>query len=189
MAIGLFNKSGFDAITIYTTQMNSILELISTWPTFSDYTQKLQRLMPNLIERARSAFEPSAGCGFNALIHGDLWTANVLFKHPPTMAIDLKLIDFQFSCWSSPTIDLHFLLNTSMCYELHVTHLHELIRWYYGELVNALTQLDYVKHIPTVDEFNAEFKKRNIIGELLIWILSVNQQNVNIFLLSFEQAS
>lgn len=59
MAIGLFNKSGFDAITIYTTQMNSILELISTWPTFSDYTQKLQRLMPNLIERARSAFEPS----------------------------------------------------------------------------------------------------------------------------------
>lgn len=147
--------------------MTAILELISTWPTFNVYTKKLQRLMPNLVKRARSAFEPSAGCGFNALIHGDLWTANVLFKHQSNTAVDLKLIDFQFSCWSSPAIDLHFLLNTSMRYEVHVNQLHELVRWYYSNLVTALTQLEYVNHIPTEDEFNADFKKRNIIGKFV----------------------
>lgn len=122
--------------------------------------------MKNLAERSRAAFKPSAN-GFNALNHGDLWTANILFKHLDGQAkVPVKLIDFQFSCWSSPVIDLHFLLNTSTCHAVHVNHMYELVKYYHSHLANALQQLHYVEHIPTQDEFMDEYNARLIIGEL-----------------------
>lgn len=78
---------------------------------------------------------------------------------------NLIFIDFQYSCWTSPSIDLHYFLNNSVQESLRHERFDELIAFYHGNLETVLKQLEYKKQIPTFDQFKQQYLDKNFYGK------------------------
>lgn len=74
------------------------------------------------------------------------------------------LIDFQYACWTSPAIDVQYLLNTSLQESLRPGRFAELIAIYHGHLVDCLKRLDYKKSIPSLSEFKKQYDDKKFYG-------------------------
>lgn len=81
---------------------------------------------------------------------------------------NLIFIDFQYSCWTSPTIDLHYFLNNSIQESLRHERFDELIAFYHSNLVTILKQLQYKQHIPTWEQFKQQYIDKNFYGKEII---------------------
>lgn len=158
--------------TFYYAQLDVIIEVLSSWPDFVHYARKLRRLRNDIVEKGCQMFDPNPN-HFNTLNHGDFWLNNVMIKHQTNTNLDdndrstfenVVFIDFQDSCWASPAIDLHYFLNTSLCESLRPNSFNELVSFYHVHLAAALERLRYQQHIPTKDEFLAQFNARNFYG-------------------------
>lgn len=92
-------------------------------------------------------------------------TTNFMFqydaKEHPTNAI---FIDFQFSVWNSPAIDLHYFFSTSLQDNLRLEHQTELVQFYYYRLTEALRKLKYAGRIPSLFDFQLQFRSRGFYG-------------------------
>lgn len=157
------NDAAFD--TFYLTSLDALTVQISTWPNFECYASKLRRLRRNLLERGRQAFDPRPG-QFNTLIHGDMWVNNSMFTYDThTGRPDrMMLVDFQFCCWASPTIDLHYFFNTSLKEELRLHGQDELVQYYHSTLVDTLAKLKFRGPIPSLHAFHMEFMQSAFYG-------------------------
>lgn len=100
------------------------------------------------------------------------WVNNLMLKHRTdidganaSMIENLIFIDFQYSCWTSPTIDLHYFLNNSLQESLRHERFHELIEFYHSNLVAALKQLEYKQTIPTFEQFMQQYLEKNFYGK------------------------
>lgn len=158
--------------------MDALIESISVWPNSGQYLEKLRKLRTNVIERGCKMFDANPD-HFNTLNHGDFWLNNIMVKQKEaiqcpeesgnigrlTTIDDAVFIDFQDSCWSSPAIDLHYFLNTSLCECDRPRAFNELIDVYYAELTRMLNNLSYCKTIPTQQEFHEQFNARNFYGK------------------------
>ncbi|XP_065722039.2 uncharacterized protein [Drosophila suzukii] len=124
------------------------------------YQRKIDRLVDNIMDYGERSTSVNPG-DFLVLAHGDLWTTNVMFQYDdqghPTNAI---LIDFQFSVWNSPAIDLHYFFSTSIQDNLRWKHQPELVQFYYYKLVESLKKLKYSQQIPTLFDFQLQFQAR-----------------------------
>lgn len=150
---------------MYLTQLDAIIELTNTWPDFEYYTAKLRRFRGNFIEKGSQAFDVDPN-HFNTLIHGDLWTNNILLKYNSAtdQVENAVFLDFQFSCWTSWAIDLQYILNTSLCETLRTHHLDDLIEHYHKKLSTMLKRLNYGKHVPTLRELQSQFREKSFYG-------------------------
>lgn len=71
-----------------------------------------------IFESSTKLYKPKQ-TGLNVLVHGDLWTTNILFKHNELgKVVDVKLIDYQLTRYMSPVLDLLFLIWTSTTEEV-----------------------------------------------------------------------
>lgn len=77
---------------------------------------------------------------------------------------DMIFIDFQYSCWASPMIDLHFLFNISLHESLRTQYFDELLRFYHEHLSICLKRLGHNKEIPTFDELMQQYLDRSLYG-------------------------
>lgn len=152
--------------------------MIAKWPDFAAHTDKLRRLRDNLMEKGRQAFDANPK-HFNTMIHGDMWTNNLMMKYgnidgetEQSMVENMVYLDFQFSCWTSPAIDLHYFFNTSLQETLRENYLNELIEFYHGQLANYLMRLNYLGHIPTLDEFQKQFLEKSFYGLLIDFLFA-----------------
>lgn len=78
---------------------------------------------------------------------------------------NMILIDFQFCCFTSPTIDLHYFFNSSLQESLRPNRFDELIAIYHKSLVTALKKLGYKQHIPTLTELKQQYRDKMFYGE------------------------
>lgn len=147
--------------------MDALLDTISTWPDFSAYYEKLRRVRMDVIERWRKTYDVNQN-HFNTFVHDDLWPANIMMTgvkpSEETPFENVVFIDFQLSFWASPTIDLHFFLNTSVCDSYRPHRFDELVESYHECLVSYLKQLKFKGHIPTWTEFYAQYQERKLLG-------------------------
>lgn len=149
---------------MHLTIFDEVVELISEWPDFAGYTEKLRKMRPQLIEMERKCFDAQPN-DFNTLIHGDFWFTNIMLKYDADKLDNVALIDFQFNCWASPAIDLHYFLNTSVNEKLQMRHQPELIQYYHKKLTTMLKRLNYQKHIPNLLEFQVQFLSKSVWGK------------------------
>ncbi|XP_034113406.2 uncharacterized protein LOC117573973 [Drosophila albomicans] len=125
------------------------------------YGEKLKRVAEHIMEYCERLMEPKQD-DFLTLCHGDLWTANMMFHNNAQGRPDnVLLIDFQFSVWNSPAIDLHYFFCTSFQDDLCHT---EMVQFYYTKLVQALKNLNFKGHIPSLFDFQLQFQARAFYG-------------------------
>lgn len=109
---------------------------------------------------------PSAN-GFNCLLHGDAWLANILFKYDNEGRLeDCRFIDFQQSVYTSPVIDLMHLIFTSAETEIKLECLEYFVKFYHAHLVTSLRDLNYPNEIPTLKSLQMEILDR---GFYALW--------------------
>lgn len=124
------------------------------------YTAKLNGVIDHIMEYSERTMELNEG-DFATLCHGDLWTTNIMFNYLPNgRPNNMIFIDFQFSVWSSPAIDLHYFFSTSIQDELHNHKQTELVQFYYQKLMEALTKLKFGGYVPSLFEFQLQFEAR-----------------------------
>ncbi|EDV91300.1 uncharacterized protein LOC6568322 [Drosophila grimshawi] len=124
------------------------------------YASKLNGLIEHIMEYSERAMEVNKE-DFVTLCHGDLWTTNTMFNYDEQgKPNNVILIDFQFSVYSSPAIDLHYFFSTSLQDDLYQYHQMELIQFYYQKLVESLTKLGFSGHVPSLFQFQQQFQAR-----------------------------
>lgn len=150
------------------------MEVLSEWSDGDYYVKKLKRVRKNLMEKGAKAFAPDPN-HFNTLIHGDMWVNNLMMKYanvtetdeinPDDLEIEnIIFIDFQYSCWTSPTIDLHYFFNNSLQESLRPGRFDELITFYHGHLTTSLEGLEYKQQIPTLEQFKQQYFEKSFYG-------------------------
>lgn len=81
---------------------------------------------------------------------------------------NLIFIDFQYSCWTSPAIDLHYFFNNSLQESLRHSRFDELIELYHSHLQSTLKRLKFKKSIPTLDQFKQQYLDKQFYGNCVI---------------------
>lgn len=175
----------------YHLQLDALIDSLIAWPNSGHYVDKLRKLRTKNVEKGLQMFDANSD-HFNTLNHGDFWLNNIMVKlKPPDIGAEATssnntnstvenviFIYFQDSCWTSPAIDLHYFLNTSLCESCRPTAFDQLIDVYYTQLVLTLKRLNYCKSIPTQHKFREQFMARNFYG--------TNTEFIDFFLFGFD---
>ncbi|KAK5639863.1 hypothetical protein RI129_010674 [Pyrocoelia pectoralis] len=110
-----------------------------------------------------SSMKPSGT--FNVLNHGDAWTNNCMFSYDsdgkPT---DVLLLDFQFSAFSTPALDLHYLWVICTDVDTKTKHLGTVLSYYHRKLVKYMLKLQVKTVPPTINQLRSEFDRKAIFG-------------------------
>ncbi|XP_067646821.1 uncharacterized protein [Eurosta solidaginis] len=151
--MGFFNRSTSGLAPYYEGLFEVCANFSGECETLgSYYKNKLLQLKPHVVEHCTRVFEPPQSY-FQTLLHGDLWINNTLMRDSEGGELkDIVLIDFQFSCWSTPAVDLHYYFNTSLSNELRIDRQDELVKYYHDNLAETLLKLKYDGRIPTLHD-------------------------------------
>lgn len=103
------------------------------------YKEKLIRLRNTFgvsLENATKPLEDS----FNVLNHGDLWSANIMFKYNERDGTveKIKFLDFQCCYWTNPVLDILRFTATSMRFDVYKENFDELLEIYLETLNGTL---------------------------------------------------
>jgi len=98
------------------------------------------------------------------ICHGDLWVNNVLFESPQVPGHHKAcIIDWQFTTWGNPLIDVAFLMLSSLEPELRKMEEETLLIHYYKALLNASEhELSY-----TFDQCVEDYESACIYGTIM----------------------
>nr|XP_043067542.1 uncharacterized protein LOC122321523 [Drosophila bipectinata] len=154
-------KDFFDGI------FKSFIRYVKRTPDLNSlYSAKLEKLRPHLLKYAAQSIEVGEK-DLQTLVHGDCWTTNVMFqfddKGNPTSVLP---IDFQFSSWTSPVVDLHYLFSTSLQPPVEEQEA-ELVQYHYYALKKTLEALSYKDKFPSLFEYQLQFELRRFISVIV----------------------
>ncbi|PSN47049.1 hypothetical protein C0J52_09365 [Blattella germanica] len=139
----------------------TLAEELKTWDKeWHQYIPKLKLLAKNSIAGIRDNSSRRDG-DFNVLLHGDLWTNNLLLRESTA---GIRILDFQLANYGSPVIDLHYFFATSATEDVRVNHFHRLMEEYHKSLFETLMAMNYNKHVPTLEELHQEFDRASLYG-------------------------
>lgn len=120
-----------------------------------------------LSERQMMKAESTADSLWTCIIHEDLWTNNMLFRHNDLgQPEDVKFVDFQTYSRNSSLRDLIFFLSTSIQLELVKNNFDDLIEFYRLELMEVLKELNYDNDFVTCKKTFYERLKIDAYSEL-----------------------
>ena len=135
------------------------------------YHDKLMKLKPYLVDYGTRAYNSNPK-HFYTLCHGDLWVNNMMMLYDSQSQNekslkDVLLIDFQLCNWSSPAVDLHYFLHTSLepKLQLDVHAIDGLVQCYHTTLASTLKKLNYNGYIPTLHELQVQLLEGKILGK------------------------
>lgn len=92
-----------------------------------------------------------------------------MYSHDNENTIEkLLMVDYQLCQWSSPAMDLLFLLIESPRLELKISKFDEFVEFYQKNLVINLKKLGYKKKIPTLIDLEVNILQRAAISMILM---------------------
>ncbi|XP_055923413.1 uncharacterized protein LOC129953901 [Eupeodes corollae] len=176
---GMFNRHTNSYRPFFEGLLVACSNMISQWDGYKYYADKLNALKPKLMEYGKQVFDPIEG-HVNVLAHGDFWVNNAMFNEGPNQhPNDVILIDFQYSCWGSPAIDLHYFFNTSLSEEIRLHQQDELFQYYYNIFAGTLKALQFQAKIPSLHQFLLHMSEKNFyaFSSCLVQAVQINDKN------------
>ena len=88
------------------------------------------------------------------LNYGDIYIKNLIFKLDDNnqQAEDLIMLDYQFSCFGSSSIDMMYSHYMIMSSELRLRR-NQFMQYYFAEFVRMLTKMNFKGALPHYSEF------------------------------------
>nr|XP_049463890.1 uncharacterized protein LOC125906917 isoform X2 [Anopheles coluzzii] len=133
-----------------------LMQLTELYPEFAQFAKPLVKFQQNLRDFFDSIFKPTKSIQ-SVLIHGDCHTKNLLHqldahgRHTETI-----LLDYQICCWTSPAIDLYYMLDLIPTQEIKDNYRYELVYLYHQQYSNLLKRLGFKRNIPSLQDLNIE---------------------------------
>ncbi|KAH8359982.1 hypothetical protein KR093_009933 [Drosophila rubida] len=180
---GIFNRHSRAFAPMFENFMGVAANFAAECPELGNvYADKLRRLKNLVMEYTERVYDPQPD-EFNTLTHGDLWVNNIMLREKTeNRDLDMLLIDFQFSAWGSPAIDLHYFFCTSLQLEVRKKYLNELIEYYHGVLVETLRALNFTGYIPTLRQMWLQLEKGKfmaVVASLTCQAIMLNDQTAD----------
>jgi hypothetical protein len=149
--------------------LNTLASKLDKWPGYEHYGNKLRKLVPTALDRMIKCTKPKED-SLNVLNHGDCWTNNMMFHYcPKTGEVDdVRFVDFQLVRFSSPVLDLQYLLCTSTNDEIRFRQRDRLLREYHSELRDTLEDLGLDPDQYTLQQLKEEFEENEMFGLLTV---------------------
>lgn len=118
---------------------------------------------------------------FNVILHGDLWSNNIMFKYIENGEVmNVVLVDFQICYYGPPVLDVTYCLYTSSHNDVNESDWDMLVQYYYEELRSTLNKLNYRKNVPSLMEFNAQIVMRGMYAAYCGIIFQGNRMVENV---------
>ena len=143
-----------------------LIFLISRYESFGHLLQRLSFKAPTQMRMFRG---PLFG-RLQALVHGDCWVNNVMFRYPDGNLCDpisLGMIDFQQCRWGCPALDVHHFLFVSSNMDVMMNHLESLVDDYINTVHEVIIKLKLDISIFPKEDFIADFHDSFIYGPIL----------------------
>ncbi|ETN60259.1 CHKov1 [Anopheles darlingi] len=144
---------------LFQPMLDSLVQCMATWDLDPGYYADLLAHSKHLMDDVAQAITPRDD-RFNVLVHGDLWVNNMVFKYDDSdqpVPSAVTLLDFQMCCWTTPVIDLHSLIFSSVSSDLMLPKLNYFLRFYQERLTDNLVLLGYSKRLPTLQQLHVDF--------------------------------
>lgn len=133
-------------------------------PGLEQLAEKFAKIEDKIYDRLCAACTSEEN-DFNVILHGDLWSNNIMFKYNDNGdVVDTVLVDFQLCSYGPPVLDVTYTLYTSSNSDIEESDFDMLAQYYYDELKSTLTKLNYSKNIPSLAEFNNQIILKGIYG-------------------------
>ncbi|XP_022232700.2 uncharacterized protein LOC111081074 [Drosophila obscura] len=158
-------KKGYKEI--FTGLFRAFIRYVNTQPSLRDrYSAKLEHVAANVMEYAARSVDVGEK-DLQTLIHGDCWTTNVMYQYDDRgNPVTVLPIDFQFSTWTSPVVDLHYLFSTSLREDVKEKET-ELVQHHYYALKQNLDKFSYKGVFPSLLEYQLQFESRRFMTVLI----------------------
>ncbi|XP_055856528.1 uncharacterized protein LOC129919609 [Episyrphus balteatus] len=160
LMVSTFREDSRESLeTMLKPLMKILVNCFSKHETGIKYLPKLKPFFDKMAERYIEDSKLNLE-DFNVIIHGDLWTNNIMFRHNEEgKREETILIDYQMSRYSSPVLDLFYFLLSSPSLDIKVSCFDEFIQYYHENLVENLKLLKYPKKIPTLKQLRMDLMK------------------------------
>lgn len=137
---------GFDMELFFDEVVAKVVELIEDGGQ-KEIAEKIKRISINghkniLMDLWNKTTDQ--GKFFRVLVHGDLWTNNILIKYGPDgkAVEDVKFIDYQMNRLGNIYEDLHYFIFCSTTADFRKLHLKSCLQMYYKEFEKVLQDLN-----------------------------------------------
>lgn len=137
-----------------------IADKVANIPDYA-YTDIYKEYMPLTAENS-----------FNTLIHGDLWSSNILFNFDENkVPIETRWVDFALCKHTKPTFDLTLLLYSTYHDSITQDDRERLIQFYHSELSELLQKMDYPKKIPSLLDIHSVAFRMDLYNSIIILLI------------------
>uniref|UniRef100_A0A1Y9H2D9 CHK kinase-like domain-containing protein n=1 Tax=Anopheles dirus TaxID=7168 RepID=A0A1Y9H2D9_9DIPT len=142
---------------------SDLLVYMRTTEGFEHLVQPVEKLQGKLLHNLIDSYGPSSTC-LNVLAHGDFHSKNLLHQYTRDgLVCETMLIDYQICSWTTPAVDLYYLLDTIVDQSLKEQHREEIIYLYYEEFRRLLHLLGYLGRINSLQELHMELLRKGAI--------------------------
>jgi thiamine kinase-like enzyme len=102
--------------------INNVAEEVEGWPEYSHFAEKLREIAKDVLgHMTRNGRRDDKA--FNVLNHGDTWKNNILFRYSNTGQPESAIfVDYQLSHFTSPAVELRYLIYTSTNDDIRMRH-------------------------------------------------------------------
>ncbi|XP_035775522.1 uncharacterized protein LOC118457784 [Anopheles albimanus] len=146
-----------------TKSIDNLLGMMHDNQEFDSLIKPVEKLKATLLDTLIESYSPS-GTYLNVFIHGDFHSKNLLHQlNADGRVQDTMLIDYQICSWTTPAVDVHYLLDTIIDQSLKETHRDKIVCLYYEEFCRLLVRLGYIGHLPGLMELQIELLRKGAL--------------------------
>ncbi|CAD7091480.1 unnamed protein product [Hermetia illucens] len=137
-------------------------EIVSNMPGFEYFGPQLMALFDNFPAIVLSSV---ALCveDIRAVIHGDVWVNNIMFRYDAGVPNDALFVDFQGSFVNSPALDLNYFFVTSAKLPILKRKEEFIEKYYFPVFEDTLKRIGF-KPLPTLEQILGEMRRHELFS-------------------------